>query len=93
MEDNNTPKIDIQIFNEEMPPLEKMIKSIERADCGGISIFQGVTRNNFNGKKVEKLIYEAYEDMAKKEMHKIALEAIDKFQVKGVALWHRLGEV
>ena len=31
--------------------------------------------------------------MAKKEMEKIAQEAIDNFKVKGVAIWHRIGDV
>jgi molybdopterin synthase catalytic subunit len=70
-----------------------MIKTISRPDCGGISIFQGITRNNFKGKKVSSLSYECYEQMALKEMNKIALEAQDKFGVKGVAMWHRIGNV
>lgn len=35
--------------------------------CGGaISVFVGTTRNNFDGKQVEKLEYEGYEPMALK---------------------------
>ena len=31
--------------------------------------------------------------MAKKEMNKIGLEAIEIYKVKGVAIWHRIGDV
>lgn len=38
------------------------------SDAGGgaISVFVGTTRNNFNGKQVEKLEYEGYLPMATK---------------------------
>ena len=76
-----------------MPPIEEMLKKISRPDCGGISIFSGITRDNFNGKKVTKLSYQCYDKMAIKEMQKIGEEAITKFGIKGAALWHRIGDV
>ena len=36
--------------------------------AGAVATFMGVTRDNFNGKEVLKLSYEAYEPMAEKEM-------------------------
>uniref|UniRef100_A0A8C7QSN6 Molybdenum cofactor synthesis 2 n=1 Tax=Oncorhynchus mykiss TaxID=8022 RepID=A0A8C7QSN6_ONCMY len=39
--------------------------------CGAISIFIGTTRNNFEGKKVVQLEYEAYVPMAQSELRKI----------------------
>ena len=51
-----------------------------RRDAGGaIAIFDGITRNNFNGKGVDRLEYEAYEKMAKKEMGKICDEVCHDF--------------
>ena len=52
-----------------------------------------MTRNNFNGKKVEKLYYECYEAMAVKQMQDLATKAIVDFGLKGFAIYHRLGEV
>ena len=60
-----------------MPPLEEMTKLIARPSSGGISIFQGVTRDNFKGKQVKMLSYECYEAMAKAEMLKICQEATE----------------
>jgi len=70
-------QIDVRIFEGKMPPIDEMIQTISRPDCGGISVFQGITRDNFKGKKVSKLSYQCYDKMALKEMQKIAQEAVD----------------
>ncbi|CAG5004137.1 unnamed protein product [Parnassius apollo] len=62
--------------------------------CGAISVFVGTTRDNFEGKKVVKLEYEAYEPMALKAMKSICDEIRSKWPVvHGIAIYHRLGEV
>lgn len=44
----------------------KIYSLVGNAKCGAISLFVGTTRDNFDGKKVTQLEYEAYEPMAKK---------------------------
>ncbi len=61
--------------------------------CGGIDVFIGTVRNNTNSKNVKKLEFSAYEPMAIKEMTKIALEAIDRFKVKKIAIHHAVGDL
>ncbi|KAI8424795.1 hypothetical protein MSG28_006727 [Choristoneura fumiferana] len=62
--------------------------------CGAVSIFVGTTRDNFDGKKVLRLEYEAYEPMALKAMKAICTEIRDKWPaVHGIAIYHRLGNV
>ncbi|XP_066594048.1 molybdopterin synthase catalytic subunit isoform X4 [Prorops nasuta] len=63
------------------------------ADCGAVSNFIGTTRNNFENKQVLKLEYEAYESMARKEMEKICAKIRTQWNVKHIAIYHRLGEV
>ena len=46
--------------------------------CGTISLFVGTTRNNFEGKKVISLEYEAYLPMAENEIRKICSKIINK---------------
>ena len=46
--------------------------------CGGISLFVGNTRNNFEGKKVISLEYEAYLPMAENEIRKICRDIRQK---------------
>lgn len=43
----------------------------------------------FQGKAVIKLAYEAYQEMAEKEMRKLCGQAREKWNVKHIALHHR----
>ena len=68
--------------------------SVTDANTGATSLFVGTTRDNFEGKTVLKLEYEAYEPMAVKEIQKIC-EAV-RLQWPGVhkiSIHHRLGVV
>ncbi|XP_021556320.1 molybdopterin synthase catalytic subunit [Neomonachus schauinslandi] len=61
--------------------------------CGAVSLFVGTTRNNFEGKKVISLEYEAYLPMAETEIRKICSDIRQKWPVKHIAVFHRLGLV
>ncbi|XP_031769261.1 molybdopterin synthase catalytic subunit isoform X1 [Galleria mellonella] len=62
--------------------------------CGAVSIFVGTTRDNFDGKKVVRLEYEAYESMALKAMKAICTDVRSKWPpVHNIAIYHRLGNV
>jgi len=53
----------------------------------------GTTRDNFEGKKVLCLEYEAYKPMAIKHMLKLCTEVRAKWKVTKIAVLHRLGKV
>ncbi len=59
--------------------------------AGGIDIFIGTVRDVTKGKKVIRLEFEAYKNMAKKEMEKIAKQAFDKWPVQKILIHHRTG--
>lgn len=61
--------------------------------CGAVTLFVGTTRNNFEGKKVITLEYEAYVPMAENEVKKICSDIRQKWPVKHIAVFHRLGLV
>ncbi|KAH8330305.1 hypothetical protein KR067_000985 [Drosophila pandora] len=62
--------------------------------CGASSVFVGTTRDNFQGKKVVSLAYEAYDNMAIKEMNKICSDLRSKWPgLKHIVIHHRLGTV
>lgn len=61
--------------------------------CGAVSLFVGTTRNNFEGKKVISLEYEAYLPMAENEIRKICNDIRQKWPVRHIAVFHRLGLV
>lgn len=63
-------------------------------EYGAISIFIGTTRDSFDEKKVKRLEYECYQEMALSEMRKLCHEARRKYDQLGkIAITHRIGEV
>jgi len=72
---------------------ESYEKSVHSDSCGAVATFKGTTRDNFQGKRVVSLEYEAYEPMAYGVLNQIAEEAMSKFGVYGVCIVHRLGNV
>jgi len=71
----------------------RLIAFTTQPDCGGISYFLGTTRNSFEGKEVTRLEYEAYEDMALRQMRELAVRVVEKWHLGRCAVVHRLGEV
>ncbi|XP_059088350.1 molybdopterin synthase catalytic subunit-like [Tigriopus californicus] len=60
---------------------------------GATSLFIGTTRDNFDGKTVLRLEYEAYIPMAEKELKKLCSKVRDKWNVANIAIHHRIGVV
>ncbi|KAL0114442.1 hypothetical protein PUN28_011596 [Cardiocondyla obscurior] len=87
-----TQKNFIKLQQEELNVTE-IIQLVTFSNCGAISSFIGTTRDNFEGKNVMKLEYEAYESMALKEMLNICHKIRSKWNVEGIAIYHRIGEV
>ena len=82
----------IEIILQEAPlELSKCQAFVESPSCGGIVHFIGTVRNHTKGRFVIKLDFEAYKPMAISEMHKIAEEAIKKFDIHKIAIHHRVG--
>lgn len=74
--------------------VEDITNLVTSASCGAISVFVGTTRNNFDGKTVLSLEYEAYEAMGIKAMEKICIDIRKQWgDVENIALYHRLGRV
>ena len=84
--------IDILITSERLNQ-DECYTFVQDASCGGISIFVGTVRNDTANKSVKYLQFSTYESMALKEMHKIAVAAIEKFPVKKIAIHHAIGKL
>ena len=69
------------------------LASLKRGADGAALVFEGVVRNQSRGRKTLYLDYEAYEEMALREMESLATQALDRFQIRDVALVHRLGRL
>jgi MoaE-MoaD fusion protein len=71
----------------------QVVARIKRGEDGAAVVFDGVVRNQTHGRRTLYLDYEAYEEMALKKMEELAEEALKQFQVRDVALVHRLGRL
>jgi molybdopterin converting factor subunit 1 len=65
----------------------------KRGEDGAAVVFEGVVRNQTQGRRTLYLDYEAYEGMALSQMEALAEQALRQFQVREVALVHRLGRL
>jgi molybdopterin synthase catalytic subunit len=72
---------------------EKLVAEAKRGEDGAVVVFDGIVRNNTRGRQTLHLDYEAYEEMALKQMKELAEQALDKFNVRQVTLVHRLGRL
>jgi len=60
---------------------------------GALTVFEGVVRNNTNGRPTERLEYECYEAMAVKMMARIGKEISEAHEISRIAMVHRLGRM
>jgi len=72
---------------------DEVLKGIKRDEDGAAVIFEGVVRNHSRGRKTLHLDYQAYEEMALKQMEALAEQALSQFPVRDVALVHRVGRL
>ncbi len=70
-----------------------VIEGASSSKAGAIVTFDGVVRNHARGKKVTHLYYEAYPEMAEKEMEKIREETIRRWSLEGMSMAHRTGRL
>ena len=71
----------------------RVLEQIKRGEDGATVVFEGIVRNQTRGRKTLYLDYEAYEEMALRKMEELAAQALKQFQIRDVALVHRLGRL
>jgi len=72
---------------------EDLISSLFTKEDGAVLIFNGVTRNKHDNKKVLLLEYESFVPMAMKEIRKIFSEIHTKWDISKIVVYHRLGKI
>jgi molybdopterin synthase catalytic subunit len=70
-----------------------LVASAKRGEDGAVVVFDGIVRDNSRGRRTLYLDYEAYEEMAAKQLKELANEARTRFDVRHVTLVHRLGRL
>lgn len=82
----------IVITCEELSP-DQFTNLVRRDTNGAVVTFLGTTRDTFEGRRVIRLEYEAYEDMAYRKLEEIRQQLKAEFGVEDVAIGHRIGVV
>jgi molybdopterin synthase catalytic subunit len=72
---------------------DKLVTAVKRGEDGAVVVFDGIVRNHSRGRQTLHLDYEAYEQMAVKQMDTLAHDAIARFGVRHVTVVHRLGKL
>ncbi len=80
----------IELLTDELS-LERCVEAVRSAGSGGIVTFIGSVRDFSDGEQIERLEYEAYEEMAKVKIQQVVDETRSRWPVKSMAVQHRLG--
>lgn len=73
--------------------VDEVTQIVSSPDCGAISLYVGTVKDNYEGKRVKQVEYEAYTPMAEAEIRKICGIVRQKWRVQNMAVFHRLGTV
>jgi molybdopterin synthase catalytic subunit/molybdopterin converting factor small subunit len=72
---------------------EKIVAGAKRGEDGAVVVFDGIVRNHSRGRRTLYLDYEAYEEMALRQMRELAAKARERFDARHVTMVHRLGRL
>ena len=76
-------------------PLDLMalVDAVGAENTGAVTTFLGLVRNHNQGRRVQHLVYEAYEPLAERALARIRMEIADRFPSVTLALHHRVGRL
>lgn len=83
----------VTALTREVIDADKLIAQAKHGEDGAVAVFDGIVRNHTRNRQTLYLDYEAYEEMALKQMDSLAREAVARFGVRHVTLVHRLGRL
>lgn len=72
---------------------QALLGKIKQPEDGAAVVFEGVVRNHTRGRRTLYLDYEAYPEMALKQMDLLAQQALSRFPIRDVAIAHRVGRL
>jgi len=70
-----------------------ILAQLKHPSDGAAILFEGVVRDNSRGRRTLYLDYEAYEEMAVKQMDALVEQAQGQFAIRRAAIVHRLGRL
>lgn len=72
---------------------DALVRRAQSPDAGAVLLFLGCTRRHTAGRETVELTYDAYEEMAEKELAALEAEAQERWQLTECLIAHRLGTV
>ena len=82
----------IELTSHPLDP-DQFTSAVRRGTNGAVVTFLGTTRDNFDGKRVLTLEYEAFDEMAVKKLEEVRQELLAEFGLDEIAIGHRIGTV
>jgi molybdopterin synthase catalytic subunit len=70
-----------------------LLERAARPEAGAVVLFLGISREFTAGRRTASLSYEAYHEMAERELARLEAEARDRWPLVECAIVHRLGVV
>jgi molybdopterin synthase catalytic subunit/molybdopterin converting factor small subunit len=81
------------LLTEEPVSLDRVVSEVATGEAGAIATFSGTARRQSRGRIVNYLDYEGYEGMAEEMMAKLAGDLHERYEIKEIAIHHRVGRV
>jgi molybdopterin synthase catalytic subunit len=80
----------IEITSEDFS-VDDVLRSMKEQANGAIVSFVGIVRGENEGRVVDRIEVQAYEEMARRQLEDIRRDALQKFGVNHIAIFHRVG--
>lgn len=69
------------------------VEMLKRPEDGAVVVFEGIVRNHSRDRRTLYLEYEAYQEMALKQMEELVASAYEKYAIDQARIVHRLGRM
>jgi molybdopterin synthase catalytic subunit len=73
--------------------VSRALEQVRRPEAGAVVLFLGITREFTHGRQTVELAYEAYREMAERELARLEATARERWPLVECVIVHRLGVV
>lgn len=73
--------------------VDEVLGQLRTGRMGALVTFVGSVRDSSEGRPVDRIEIQVYEEMARKQLEAIREEAMERFEVEDVAIIHRYGSL
>ena len=82
----------IEITREDFS-VDEALGRLQTGRMGAVVTFVGVVRGESEGREVERIELQVYEEMARRQLEAIRMEAMERFGVEEINVIHRVGSL